>query len=147
MFLTELNKDEAKVFINLVEELANVDGNFATEEKELVSDYLEELGLKQEEVAKLDHAQCVSELGKSSDRIRNIIFFEIVGLAVVDGEFEDSEVEFLNKLAEELKVTKVKKAEYINYFENFIEIYKFSTVEADNKIKLLKEEAEEILNQ
>ena len=46
MFLNELKKDEAIAFLELVNQVANVDEVFAKEEKELIEDYKEELKLK-----------------------------------------------------------------------------------------------------
>lgn len=144
MFLNELNQNEGIAFMKLVEELSNVDNAFAKEEKELYNDYLEELGIKEDEIKKsnLDYAS----LKNSSERKRNIVYFELVGLALIDGEYDEKEVEFLEKIGSELNIKRNKKIAFANYFFNFLDVYGFSVVDADSKIDLLKEQAEKLLS-
>ena len=82
---------------------------------------------------------------KSKNRIKSIVYFELVGLALVDGEYGDKEIDFLDKIAVSLDIRRDKKIAFANYFFNFKEIYDFSVVEAESKIELLKEEAEALL--
>lgn len=145
MFLNELNKNESIAFINLVKQFANVDNVFAKEEKELIEDYLEELNLKIEDIKELDYEGIINILKQSSTRAKSIIYFEMVGLALVDGEYEDREIDYLDKIAFDLDIRRDRKIAFANYFYNFKEIYDFSVVEADNKIELLKEQAEALL--
>ena len=137
MFLTELNTEEASAFLSLVTQFAKVDETFAKEEKRLIYDYLDELSLKEEDIKNL--------LKKSKNRIKSIVYFELVGLALVDGEYGDKEIDFLDKIAVSLDIRRDKKIAFANYFFNFKEIYDFSVVEAESKIELLKEEAEALL--
>ena len=137
MFLTELNTEEASAFLSLVTQFAKVDETFAKEEKRLIYDYLDELSLKEEDIKNV--------LKKSKNRIKSIVYFELVGLALVDGEYGDKEIDFLDKIAVSLDIRRDKKIAFANYFFNFKEIYDFSVVEAESKIELLKEEAEALL--
>lgn len=145
MFLSELKKDEAVGFINLVNQFARVDEVFAKEEKKLIEEYLEELNLTEGEVSNLNYDEVIDVLRNSTNRVKSIVYFELVGLALVDGEYGDKEIDFLDKIAVSLDIRRDKKIAFANYFFNFKEIYDFSVVEADNKIQLLKEEAEALL--
>ena len=145
MFLNELNKSEGIIFLQLVKALANVDNCFEKEEQELYKDYLDELKIKDEEVQDSDLDKIYNELSASSERVKNIIYFELVGLALVDGEYEDEEVDFLEVVGEKLNIPRYKKISFANYFYNFVDIYKFSTVDAESKVKLLREQAEKLL--
>lgn len=145
MFLNELNKSEGISFLQLVKALANVDNCFEKEEQELYKDYLDELKIKDEEVQDSDLDKIYNELSASSERVKNIIYFELVGLALVDGEYEDEEVDFLEVVGEKLNIPRYKKISFANYFYNFVDIYKFSTVDAESKVKLLREQAEKLL--
>ena len=145
MFLNELNEKEAVAFINLVNQFANVDEVFAKEEKELIKEYLEELNIDKEKVGSLEYDEVMNELKSLTNRKKSIIYFELVGLALVDGEYGEKEVDFLDKIAVSLDIRRDKKIAFANYFFNFKEIYDFSVVEADNKIQLLKDEAEALL--
>jgi tellurite resistance protein len=146
MFLRELNKDESMCFLNLVSIFAKVDNKFAKEEKVLVDEYREELGIYSEEIKTMEYDEIINILKKSSDKAKKIIYFELVGLALVDGEYEDEEVDFLEKIADEFNIARAKKFAIANYFYNFKDVYNFTTIDADNNIKLLKDQAEAIIN-
>ena len=145
MFLTELNTEEASAFLSLVTQFAKVDETFAKEEKRLIYDYLDELSLKEVDIKNLSYEEIINVLKKSKNRIKSIVYFELVGLALVDGEYGDKEIDFLDKIAVSLDIRRDKKIAFANYFFNFKEIYDFSVVEAESKIELLKEEAEALL--
>lgn len=145
MFLNELDNYQAVAFVNIVNEFAKIDNILAKEEKYLVNDYLEELKLTQEEIGSLNHYEAMEVFVKSSERIKSIVYFELVGLALVDGKYEDEEVDFLDEIAKKLEISRAKRIAFANYFFNFTEIYKFSVIDAESKIKLLREEAEKLL--
>lgn len=146
MFLKELNKEEAICFLNLVSIFTRVDDNFAKEEKVLVDEYKEELGLTNHEIKSIDYSDIIKTLKNSSEKSKRIVYFELVGLALVDGDYENEEVDFLEKLSVEFEISRAKKIAIANYFYNFTDVYKFTTVDAENNIKLLKEQAEAIIN-
>lgn len=145
MFLNELNENEAVAFVNVVLEFANADNTFAKEEKEVLEEYLEELKLTKAQIGKISFKESLDILIKSQTRIKNIVYFELLGLALVDGEYEESEVDFLDNIANEFGIERSKKIAAANFFYNFTDIYKFSVVESENKIELLKEQAEAII--
>lgn len=146
MFLNELNKDESICFLNLVSIFSKVDNKFAKEEKVLVDEYREELEIYNEEIKTMEYNEIINILKNSSDKAKKIIYFELVGLALVDGEYEDEEIDFLEKVSSELNISRAKKFAIANYFYNFKDVYNFTTVDAENNIELLKRQAEEIIN-
>lgn len=146
MFLEELNKNESLAFISLVEELAKVDKVFAKEEKKIIKEYKEELNISDEELKEMSMDEIVSELEGSSKRIKLIIYFELVGLSLADGKYDERESDFLDEIAEKFNVTRDKKIAIANYFYNFKEIYKFSVVDSKSKIDLLREDVELLLS-
>lgn len=145
MFLNELNENESIAFVNLVSEFANVDNTFAKEEKEVLKGYLEELKLDESSIGKINSTESIKTLNESTQRVKNIVYFELIGLALVDGEYEENEVNFLDNIANEFGISRTKRISIANYFYNFTEVYKFSVVESENKIDLLKEQAEAII--
>ncbi|VYU60873.1 hypothetical protein [Clostridium tertium] len=145
MFLKELSKEEANAFLNLVSIFAKIDNEFAKEEKALLDEYKEELGLVGSEIKEIGYEDVIQNLKSSSERARRIIYFELVGLALVDGEYEEEEVDFLEKIASEFNIPRAKRIAIANYFYNFTDVYNFTTVDAENNIELLKEQAEMIL--
>lgn len=145
MFLNELNEKESILFLQLVNEVANVDKILAKEEKKLIADYKEELNLSSVELKQTSYEEIINELKKSTDRNKLIIYFEIVGLALIDGNYQEKEVDFLEKISFDLGISRSKKIAIANYFFTFTEVYNFSVVDAESKIDLLKEQAESIL--
>ena len=145
MFLNELNKNEGIAFMQLVKGLANSDDVFAREEKNLYNDYLEELNIKENEIPDTSLNSSYETLKNSSERNKNIIYFELVGLALIDGEYDEREVDFLEEIGKNLDIKRNKRISFANYFYNFVDVYGFSVVEAESKITLLKEQAEKLL--
>jgi len=145
MFLNELNKNEGIAFMQLVKGLASADNVFAKEEKNLYNDYLEELNINENEILDTDLNSTCETLKDSSERSKNIIYFELIGLALIDGEYDEKEVEFLEEIGTKLLIKRNKRISFANYFYNFVEVYGFSVVESESKINLLKEQAEKLL--
>ena len=145
MFLNELSKNEGIAFMQLVKGLANSDEVFAKEEKRLYNDYLEELSLNESEIEEINLDSIYEKLKDSSERCKNIIYFELIGLALIDGEYDEKEVAFLEEVGEKLEIKRNKRISFANYFYNFVDVYSFSVVEAESKIALLKEQAEKLL--
>ncbi|MGG7077976.1 hypothetical protein [Clostridium sardiniense] len=146
MFLKELNNEEAVSFVNLLDQFANIDNVVAREEKRLIEGYVKELGLEKDKVGILSYDDIVAVLKKSKERIKRIIYFELIGLALVDGNYGDLEVDYLDKIAVDLDINRAQKIAFANFFYNFKEIHDFSVIETENKeLKLLEEQAEALL--
>lgn len=145
MFLNELNKNEGIAFMQLVKYLANSDNTFAREEKGLYKDYLSELNIAEDEIEDADLNSVYEALKNSTQRSKNLIYFELIGLALIDGEYEENEVALLEEIGKKLEIERSKRIAFANYFYNFVDVYGFSIVDADSKIKLLKEQAEKLL--
>ena len=145
MFLNELSKNEGISFMQLVKGLANSDNIFAKEEKNLYNDYLDELNIKESEITEINLNSVYETLKSSSERSKNIIYFELIGLALIDGKYDEKEVDLLEEIGKELDVKRNKRISFANYFYNFVDIYSFSVVDAESKINLLKEQAEKLL--
>ncbi|MCE5220715.1 MAG: hypothetical protein LLF98_05460 [Clostridium sp.] len=145
MFLNELSKSEGIAFMQLVRDLVNSDNTFAKEEKNLYNDYLEELNIKENEISDINLNSVYETLKNSSERNKNIIYFELIGLALIDGEYDEKEVDFLEEIGKNLDIKRNKRISFANYFYNFVDVYGFSVVDAESKIILLKEQAEKLL--
>lgn len=144
MFLNELNKNEAIAFVNLVSQFANIDNNFAKEEKEVIKDYLKELSLNKDEVGSESLEEVLSTLKLSEDRIKRIMYFELVGLALVDDEYEERESDFLDNMAKELNISRSQRISIANFFYNHADIYSLKAIKDEQKKKSLKEQAEKL---
>ncbi len=146
MFLKEFNNEESTAFINLVNRFANIDNVLAKEEKRLIKDYIKELGLENIEIDNLSYDESINILKKSKERIKKIAYFELIGLALVDGNYGDKEVDYLDKIAIDLDINRSEKIAFANFFYNFKEIYDFSVIETEGKeLKHLEEQADALL--
>lgn len=146
MFLKEFNKGEAIAFMNLVNIFARIDKNVAKEEKRLIKDYLNELNLKENEITDLNYYELMRVLKIMTERQKKIVYFELVGLALIDGNYGDDEIDFLDKVAIDLDINRSKKIAFANFFYNFKDIHDFSVIETEKEIKAsLKREAETLL--
>lgn len=121
MFLKELNKEQALAFINLVTEFSLVDEDIRKEEEALINTYVKELGLEKEELENLSYEKAINIIKDSSEKIKNIVYFEIVRIGLVDEDCDIEEVDFLEKVAKDLNISRAKKIQVANCFYNFSE--------------------------
>lgn len=145
MFLNELNKKESIAFVNLVEILAKIDGVFAEKEKDLLNEYIEELSLTNENLEKQNFQVVIKELEASTDRVKNIIYFELIGLALSDGSYDKEEIEFLDKLAAQFNISSEKQQQFIDYFKMVKDSYDSLFIDYENKLESLKKSAIDLL--
>lgn len=139
MFLNELNREEAVAFINLVTEFAAADKRVKEEEKALIDNFCNEMNLDKDNLDSVSLEEALSIAKSSSQRIINIMYFELIRVGLVDEEYEFSEVEFLEKIAAELNISRAKKIEFANYFYKFGETEELNSEEAKKQMdNLLK---------
>lgn len=142
MFLGEFNKDIGTAYINLLIEFALVDDKVEKKERELIERALKEMSMENLELEDISHEETIQILKDSGERIINIVFFELMRVALADAEYEMSEVRFLDDLAEELNISRVKRFQMADYFFNHTE-YDESGLESQEAAKL---EAQAFLN-
>lgn len=142
MFLNELNKELGTAYINLLIEFALVDDKVEEKERELIERALKEMDMEDLELEDVTHEETIQTLKNSGERIINIVFFELTRVALADAEYEISEVRFLDDLAEELSISRVKRFQMANYFYNHSE-YDEDNIENQESVKL---EAQAFLN-
>lgn len=142
MFLNELNKDLGAAYINLLIEFALVDNKIEGLEKEIIEKSLKEMNMTNYDIVKQSHEEIISIIKSAGERVTNIIFFELTRVALADTEYDMSEVRFLDNLAEELNISRVKRFQMADYFYNHSE-YDEETEEKKEAVRL---EAQIFLN-
>lgn len=142
MFLNELNKELGSAYISLLVEFALVDNKIEGLEKELIEKSLKEMDMNNEDRIEKTHEEIVKLIKEAGERVTNIIFFELTRVALADTEYEMSEVRFLDNLAEELNISRVKRFQMADYFYNHSE-YDEDTEEKKEAARL---EAQAFLN-
>lgn len=121
MYLTLLNNEQKELFLNLACSLSSVDGNFSDHEKSIIEEYCKEMQIS------FDYEQCnptlknvMFQLESISSMVeKRIIIFELVGLGLVDGNFDLAEHEFIYELNELFGLSK----DYVMKCEDILQEY------------------------
>lgn len=145
MILKELSRKEGIAFVQLVLEFVRMDNVLSKEEEYKIDDYLSELDITRENLSELTFTESLCLIKESTTRIKNIIYFELMGLALVDGDYEDHEVGFLEELANSLKIERASKFKYANFYYEFIDSYESSNKITDQKREEFRERAISII--
>lgn len=83
MFLNLFNQEEKENFLELVYKIANLDGDYAEDEKELINSYKIELGLSDiPETSSIE--ALIKFFSKKSEKIQKIVWFELYGVIMAD---------------------------------------------------------------
>lgn len=118
LFLKELTKNEAIAFMHLISEFVMADNEVNIEEKKLIDKFFKEMNIEGElDMLRLDEA--LENLKKSSQRVRDIVYFELIRLGLVDCDYRISEVEFLESISADLGIDRAKKIKFANYFYKY----------------------------
>ena len=139
MFLKELNKDEAIAFTNLMSEFVLADEEVGKGEAALMERLYNEIGFPEEELVAVSFEDAINTIRSSSDRIKNIVYFELIKIGLADGEYNLDEVDFLQALGDNLEIPRSKRIAFSNYY------YKYSDVDVEESEEARKE-VEDIIN-
>lgn len=116
MLLFELNKNEARAFMRVVSEFVSIDNKIKREEKSIIDKYISKLNVSKEEIDGLSHKEAMEVLDKSEEKIKKMVYFELLGVALIDGDYENSEVDFLEEIAEKFNISRSLKIALANYY-------------------------------
>ena len=96
MYLVCLNEEEKELFLGMAYHLATSDGEYGEEEKSAIEGYCQEMQCTFDESAVKPFEELVGRLNVvSEDKVKRIITFELVGLAIADGIYGDDEQELM----------------------------------------------------
>lgn len=93
MYLSLLSTEQKKLFISIAFNLADSDGEFSKNEKQVIESYSKEMEMtiKREEVD-TDMNRVISNINAiCSVREKKIIVFEMIGLAMADSNYDEGE--------------------------------------------------------
>lgn len=97
MFLQVMNMEEKMKFLEFVYKIANIDGEYAEEEIEIVNSYKNELGIN--EIPETDDINGIIEYFSTKEEVlKRIIIFETMGLINADNKIEPEEADLMNKM-------------------------------------------------
>ncbi|MBV4416537.1 hypothetical protein [Clostridium tyrobutyricum] len=98
MFLNGLTQEERTKFMELVYYIANIDGDYAEEEKELIKNYQVELNMSVLPKMTDSIDDLVSYFAGKSEGLKKIIIFEIYGLIMSDDSISPKEKEIVDDI-------------------------------------------------
>lgn len=130
MFLSALNKQEAIAFVNLISEFAISDHKLCIEEKAIIEEACEEMGIADDGLESLEFEDAINILKNSSDRIKRIVYFELTRCGLVDEDYDIQEVEFLNKVSGELNIARADRFAFAGYFYKYSDTDRLTSEEA-----------------
>lgn len=125
MFLSLLQDTEKEDFLNLIINVAEVDGEFTDAEKNQINAYVLEMGLKlqnKESYSKTTEA-LLENFTKSSTEVKKAVFVEIIALMLVDG-MQDEESEMLKNMQEQFGFDTAYTNDVIAWYKQMLPLYK-----------------------
>lgn len=116
MFLQAIDMSDRKLFVKLANMLIRIDGVITEDEKNIINAYKQETQL--EEIF-YDVNETVESIVKkiSDDKVvRNIIVFELLGIAYSDANYSVEEKDFITKICKQLGIDELQ----LNNIENAV---------------------------
>jgi len=102
MYLTVLSNEEKEIFLNIAYAVASADGNYSDMEKAIIAEYCREMQMECEEISlsKFDETLLERINIISSETVKKIIIFEIIGLTMIDKNYDVKEKELVKKMVD-----------------------------------------------
>ena len=100
MYLALLNEEEKISFLGMAYNLATVDGDYSETEKNVINGYCQELQILFDEKTMIKPmGDLINEIAmNSSERTKKIFIFELIGLAITDGNYDNDERQIIAKI-------------------------------------------------
>ena len=122
MFLNQLSYQEKKMFLDLSIHVAKANSVLTIEEKELISQYCTEMQMPAIELYETEAFETVTDyFSLADDRVKKIVLLEILGLAYVDGKYDEDELRVVKNFVEAVGVS---QEEYDKLHQAINEYYK-----------------------
>lgn len=102
MYLALLGKEEKELFLGLAYNMAASDGYYSDVEKETIAEYCKEMQIDFNENTMIKPIEkLLNRFNEISDgKIKKIIVFELIGLAMVDNNYNVEEKKLMKKIEE-----------------------------------------------
>ena len=108
MYLAQLTENQKRLFLGLAYHIASADGNYSDDENLMIKSYCAEMNIEfdlnnlsaqPDEIIARIKAEC-------EEKSRKIIIFELIGLALVDHNYDDAERTIINTAMDRLDINK-----------------------------------------
>lgn len=125
MFLNQLTDKEKEAFLKLAIDAAYTNGDFNTEEHAMIDQYCQEMNLpRQDQYSETALDQLVPIFSSAEDSHKKIVVFELLGLLVADGEFDEAEKVFIHELALSIGVQDSEIDKQMELLKRYMDIVK-----------------------
>jgi hypothetical protein len=105
MYLTMLNKEEQKDFLELARYAMGLNGEYKDEEESMLMNYKFECHLVEYKAFRQgDIENIIDTLSKSTKKVKKIILVELFGILLADGEVCNEEGKFIDNLSNRFQV-------------------------------------------
>jgi len=105
MFLNGLSYQEKKMFLDLSIHIAKANDVLSGEEKALISAYCSEMQMPAIELYDTEAIETViAYFAMAEESVKKIVILEILGLAYVDGAYDETEEKLVKRVAEEIGI-------------------------------------------
>lgn len=115
MYLSELNSNDRKDFLELAFYAMGVNGEHKENEQSVYQAFVHECEFEQYDPQhQSEVTKVITKLSKKSNKIKRIVVIELLGILLADGEICEAENEFLSLLAtkfdmETYEIKKIKR--------------------------------------
>lgn len=99
MYLSELTEKEKKMFLGLAYAVSCADSDVSNKEKDTIEQYCEEMNIEKPSFFE-NTADIIEKISATSNlQSKKIIVFELVGLAIIDSNYNKVEKDLIEKIA------------------------------------------------
>ena len=106
MYLNFLTQREKELFLKLAYEVSKADGKLLEEETKLIHQFAEEMQISPEEMAEEGTDVILNEIAQNStNKVKRIIFTELLAIALVDNNFANSEISLMSDVANAFNIS------------------------------------------
>ena len=123
MLLKSLKETDGNVFMALANMLVRADGKITPEEKDLLKEYDTEVSYSTEKMESYKTVEDALADISDDDKVKRLVFFELVGLAWVDSEFCPEERDFMSELGSEFGIKDKDSELFEKYAVEALKLY------------------------
>ena len=122
MFLNSMSNEEKTLFLELAYKLANIDGDYAEEEEEIINSYKAELGIFDiGDTGSID--DIIDFFATRNETVKKIVLFELYGMICADNQIVDAEKVFFEKLRNKFQIPEYLVDRIIEVADELQEVY------------------------
>ncbi len=124
MFLQNLGKDKSELFLDIAICLSNADSNFFEKEKETIEGLCDEMKIPFRETPRTDFKTALNNIAKkSSPKEKKMILLESIGLAIVDGIYDEREKELILQMVASFGLKDKDYSDALHLVESLYKVY------------------------